>query len=111
MKLIYGDREIEIDDVDWSLVKLHLWYPTKDGMRTKIKGDCVMLHRYIMDAKPGEVVSFGPAGVWNYKRSNLTKRDRAISTPEKRVGVYPTKSGKFAARFPGQISQELSPTN
>jgi hypothetical protein len=105
MNVTYRRRTFQIDESDWPRVKLHLWYPTRDGMRTKIKGVTVLLHRYILDAKPWEVVKFVSEDKWDYRHSNLKKLNRPDAyrlKGSKYQGVSKTRQGKFSARMGGK---------
>jgi HNH endonuclease len=110
MTIIYGEQKIpiEIDSEDLPRMRQHSWHWTKDGMRTKTKSGVLFLHRFIMDAKDGEIVEFINGDKKDCRRSNLRIRSRAEKAASVQgktggyIGVYKTPNGRFAARFNGK---------
>ena len=103
MKLVYSEKLIEIDDADWEKVKKHSWFVAKDGrVFAKIRGQTILLHRFLLDAKANEVVLFVDEGRKDcFKRANLLKVLRPIKRNGRKTGVYYSK-GKWIARISGK---------
>jgi hypothetical protein len=101
MKLSYSDKLIEIDDADWEKVKKHSWFVAKDGrVFAKIRGQTILLHRFLLDAKANEVVLFVDECRKDcFKRANLLKQSKVVKKGCY-VGVYFSK-GKWIARISG----------
>lgn len=80
IKLTRG-YEAVVDDADAELVSRHRWHAKPDRLRadgtvavyaqTNVTGKTLTLHRYLLNAKPGEVVDHRDNDTLNYRRGNL----------------------------------------
>jgi hypothetical protein len=99
-----------IDDADYATVKKHTWrYNVKDGYAyTTIDGRWIALHRFIMQPPPGVLVDHINRVKLDCQRHNLRFANHSNNgaNVQRRsrgkagyIGVYPTRSGKFAAKI------------
>lgn len=86
-------RHAEIDDADWPLVRGYSWHWQPPSVRAKqsegyarasimVNGATVilLLHRLILDAQKGQVVTFKDRNGLNCKRDNLLIGSQGIAT-------------------------------
>jgi hypothetical protein len=99
-----------IDDADYAAVKQHKWrYNEKDGYAyTTIDRRWVALHRFIMQPPAGMLIDHINREKLDNRRENLrlaTKSNnganvhRTTRSKAGYIGVYGTRSGKFAAKI------------
>lgn len=97
IKLGRGTAMVSIDD--YERVMNHAWHVTKNGYASAmIGGKLVTLHRFIMDARPGQMIDHVSGDRLDNRRSNLrfaTQQQNAVNSRTCRSGYKGVaRSGK-----------------
>lgn len=108
--LVYSGQQVWIDAEDWDRVREHSWYVTsRKEVRVKKKGVVLILHRFVMNAKEGEVVTTKDGNYLNCRKANLEKSSNQARGLKKKsksgyIGVYqmPNRPNTFRATIRGE---------
>ena len=84
--LLANDSRVMIDAEDANKCKDHNWYYNTRTVRRS--GDSISLGRYLLDAKPGEVVQYVDNDRYNCRKTNLLLNNRSSILTETTVICY-----------------------
>lgn len=74
IQIVNGKGVAVVDDADYEAVSAHRWYNHGGGyVTTIIRGKVVLMHRFLMDAKPGEVIDHRNGDRRDNRRENLRR--------------------------------------
>lgn len=115
----YVDKTYIIDSEDYPLVSKYHWVSGADGYaRTKLSnGKMVLLHRLLMEAKPGQQVDHINLNTFDNRKNNLRICNNSLNSsnrkPYNKLGVkgveFHKRENKYSAYFRIDNKQYHSP--